>query len=139
MSLHLLRFIILLNIMLHNLINIFSPLLFSQLRSASDYRGYADEDDEPYNWNEFNSGEFFAAALICAVIIVLGLLIRKNAKNVTIKGIGTGVIVLGSLGALAFIGAPIIAAVNIIFQVVVGAAIFFGIIYWVYKEFIENK
>lgn len=123
-----------------NITNILTTILFflSCLNTFSQ-RGYDYEDDEPYNWNEFNSGEFFAAALICAGIIIIGLLIRKNSKNSTIRGIGTVVIVLGSLGALAFIGAPIIAAVNIIFQVVVGAAIFFGIIYWVYKEFIQNK
>ena len=102
-------------------------------------RDYDYDDSEEYNWNEFNAEDFFKAALICAVVIVVGLMIRKNSSNNFIKGTGTTIVVLGSLGAFGFLGGPILGAITIIWQVVVGAAIFFGIIYWVYTEFIDKK
>jgi hypothetical protein len=102
-------------------------------------RGYDYDDSEEYNWNEFNAEEFFIAALIFAVVIVVGLLIRKESSNIFIKGIGITKVVLGSLGAFIFLGGPILGAITIIWQVVVGAAIFFGIIYWAYNEFIDTK
>ena len=102
-------------------------------------RGYDYDDTEEYNWNEFNADEFFKAALICSAIIVVGLLIRKNSANNFIKGVGTTIVVLGSIGAFGFLGGPILGAITIIWQVVVGAAIFFGIIYWVYTEFINKE
>jgi hypothetical protein len=106
--------------------------------NAIGQRGYEYDDSEEYNWNEFNAEEFFKAALICATIIVVGLLLKKKANNSFIKGLGTLIIVLGGLGAFGFLGGPILGAITIIFQVVIGAAIFFGIIYWVYTEFIDK-
>lgn len=100
---------------------------------------YYDEDYEDYNWSEFDGEEFFYSAVICAVIIVVGLLIRKNSNNSFLKGLGTTIIVIGSIGAFGMLGGPILGAVQIIWQVVVGAAIFFGIIYWVYTEIIDKE
>ena len=105
---------------------------------AFGQRGYDYDDSENYNWSEFNGEEFFKAALICAAIIVVGLLLRKNSNNSFIKGLGTIIIVLGGLGAFGFLGGPILGAITIIWQVVIGAAVFFGIIYWVYTEFIDK-
>jgi hypothetical protein len=76
--------------------------------------------------------------MICAVVIVIGLLLRNNATNKFLKGTGTTILVLGSLGALGALGSPILAAIQIIWQVVVGIAMFGGIIYWVYMEFINK-
>ena len=97
------------------------------------------EDYEDYNWSEFDGEEFFYSAVICAVIIVVGLLIRKKSNNNFLKGLGTTIIVIGSIGAFGMLGGPILGAVQIIWQVVLGAAIFFGIIYWVYTEIIDKE
>lgn len=102
-------------------------------------RGYDYDDSEEYDWNEFNADDFLKAAFICALVIVVGLMIRKNSSNNFFRGVGTTIIVLGGLGAFGFLGGPILGAIKIIWQVVVGAAIFFGIIYWVYTEFIDKK
>lgn len=77
-------------------------------------RGYEYDDSEEYNWNEFNAENFFYAALICAVVIIVGLLIRKNSSKNFIKGIGTTIVVLGCLGAFGFLGGPILGAITII-------------------------
>jgi integral membrane sensor domain MASE1 len=101
-------------------------------------RGYDYDETEDFNWKEFNPDEFFLAAIICAVVIGVGLLTRKRGSNSFLKGIGTILLVIGGVGALGFLGGPILAAITIIWQVVIGAAVFFGIIYWVYTEIIDN-
>jgi hypothetical protein len=102
-------------------------------------RRFDDDPEEVYNWSDFDSGQFFYAAIISAVIIALGLLLRNKSDNSFLKGFGKVIIVIGSFVAFAMLGGPILGAIQIIWQVVVGAAIFLGIIYWVYSEFIEKK
>lgn len=108
-----------------------SVITFSQ-------RSYDYEDSERYNWNEFDPDEFIKSAIICAVIIVVGLQLKKNSKNTFMKGFGNILFILGCLGALGFLGGPILGAITIIWQVIIGIAIFVGIIYWVYTEFIDK-
>lgn len=101
-------------------------------------RGIDYDDTEEYDWTEFNPTEFFIAAIVCAIVIVIGMLLRKNSNNKIISGIGTTIIVLGGLGAVGFLGGPILGAIQIIWQVLIGSAVFFGIIYWVYKKYIDE-
>ena len=46
-------------------------------------------------------------------------------------------VVIGSIVAFAELTAPILGAIQIIWQVFIGSAIFFGTIYWVYTNYIE--
>ena len=96
-----------------------------------------DDDYEAYDWSNFEFENFFYSAIICAVIIVVGLLIRKNSNNSFLKGLGTTIVVIGSIVAFGLLGGPILGAIQIIWQVLIGSAIFFGIIYWVYTEYVE--
>ncbi len=114
-----------------------SCVIFFTLKSFGQ-RGYDNEITEDYNWNEFDGFFFYKTVLICAAIIVLGLLIRTHEKTF-VKGIGTTIIVLGGLGSFIYLGGPILGALKIIWQVVIGAAIYFGIIYWAYINLRDDK
>ena len=67
----------------------------------------------------------------------LNKILRKNFDNSFLKGLGTTMVVIGSIVAFAELTAPILGAIQIIWQVFIGSAIFFGTIYWVYTNYIE--
>ena len=108
---------------------LFLLFLFSSLFAFSN-NGYS----QVYDWNEFNPNEFFKAVFICAAIIVVGILINNKSDSKFLKGVGFSIIIIGGIGALIYLSGPIIGAITIIWQVVLGAAIFFGIIYLAYTQ-----
>ena len=105
--------------------------------SAFSQRVLTEEDYEAYDWSNFDGEDFFYSAIICAVIIIVGLLIKKKSNNDYLKGLGTTIVVIGSIISFGLLGSPILAAIQIIWQVFIGCAIFFGIIYWVYTRYID--
>ncbi len=104
-------------------------ILISSLLAYGN-KGYS----QVYDWNEFNPDEFFKAVFICAAIIVVGILINNKSDSKFLKGVGFSIIFIGGIGALVYLSGPIIGAITIIWQVVLGAAIFFGIIYLAYTQ-----
>ncbi len=125
--------------MTQNLKNLFLTTLLSMLTISSAFaqRVFDNEDNQPYDWSNFEFENFFYSAVMCAVVIVLGLLLRKNFDNSFFKGLGTTMVVIGSIVAFAELTGPILGAIQIIWQVFIGSAIFFGTIYWVYTNYIE--
>ncbi|MBK9743222.1 MAG: hypothetical protein WAT26_11520 [Saprospiraceae bacterium] len=103
-------------------------------------RGFELEDEtESYDWSKFNLEEFVYSAIVCALVILLGLKLNNSASNSYLKGFGLALFYAGSIGAFATLGGPIIGAIEILFKVAFYSAIFIGIFYFIYKEFVEKK
>lgn len=114
-----------------------SLTLFFNIASLFSQRGF--EDYEEYDWRDFKSSNFLIASCICAVIISFGLYLQKNASSKLIEKTGNTIVWIGGIGALGSLGGPIIGAIEVLWKVGIGLAIFIGLIYWINKEFIEKK
>jgi hypothetical protein len=97
------------------------------------------EDYEEYDWGRFKASNFIFAACICAIIISIGLYIQKNAKSKLSETVGKTIIWIGGIGALGSLGGPVLGAIEVLWKVGVGLAIFIGLLYWINKEFIDKK
>ncbi|MBW6491964.1 MAG: hypothetical protein K0B15_12305 [Lentimicrobium sp.] len=116
-----------------------SLLIFLSLNAFSqnvdDFDNYSDQT-ENYNSNEFNGTTFFTSLIICSVLIIAGLYLRKK-QDKFIKGTGTAIIVLGGLGAILFLGGPILGAISVVWKVILGIVAVAGAIYLIYSLFFE--
>ncbi|NNF02794.1 MAG: hypothetical protein HKN22_08920 [Bacteroidia bacterium] len=74
------------------------------------------------------SEHYFISAIIAALIVVAGLYVKNKSEKKVYQNIGIGIIVIGAIVALSSFGKAAIAI-----------ALFGGIIYYAYENYIKRE
>ena len=89
-------------------------------------RGRVYEETESYDWSEFDSEEFIFFAILCAVIIGAGLALKNNSNSKFLEGLGTTLVVIGSVVAFIQLGGPILSIISTLWTIaLIGLFLYF--------------